>query len=42
MDDLIEDMNNIADVNFDDFYAQEINYDTNFTKKELEKNFRLL
>jgi hypothetical protein len=37
MDDLIEDMNNIADVNFDDFYAQEINYDTNFTKKELEK-----
>jgi len=42
MDDLIEDMNNIDDLtlfdaNFDDFYAQEINYDTNFTKKELEK-----
>ena len=42
INDLIEDMNNIVDssfndVNFDDFYAQEINYDTNFTKKELEK-----
>jgi hypothetical protein len=47
MNDLIEDINNMDDViysmsNIDvsylgDFYAQEINYDTNFTKKELEK-----
>ena len=38
INDLMEDINNMEDmVNLDDFYAQEINYDTNFTKKELEK-----
>ena len=49
INDLIEDINNIEDINdcfndgfndglnLNDFYAQEINYDTNFTKKELEK-----
>jgi len=49
INDLIEDVDNMTDIdgnfdgnfdgglNLDDFYAQEINYDTNFTKKELEK-----
>ena len=40
IEDLIEDVENVNlddDVDFDDFYAQEINYDTNFTKKDLEK-----
>ena len=45
INDLIEDIDNMTDIgdsfndslNLDDFYAQEINYDTNFTKKELEK-----
>jgi len=43
INDLMEDINDSFNDNFndslnlDDFYAQEINYDTNFTKKELEK-----
>ena len=37
MDDVIFSMSNIDDSYLGDFYAQEINYDTNFTKKELEK-----
>ena len=37
MDDVIYSMSNIDDSYLGDFYAQEINYDTNFTKKELEK-----
>jgi len=49
INDLIEDVDNMTDIdggfdggfdggiNLDDFYTQEINYDTNFTKKELEK-----
>jgi|UniRef100_A0A6C0C0W8 hypothetical protein len=41
-DDLMDDMENIEMSNdftteYDDFYAQEINYDTNYTKKELER-----
>ena len=45
INDLMEDINDSLNFNdnfndsfnLDDFYAQEINYDTNFTKKELEK-----
>lgn len=41
-EDLMNDMENIEMPNdftteYDDFYAQEINYDTNYTKKELER-----
>jgi hypothetical protein len=44
IEDLLNDINDFKlhddindDIDMGDFYAQEINYDTNFTKKELEK-----
>ena len=40
IEDLMTDIENIElndDFNIDDFYSREINYDTNYTKKELEK-----
>ena len=40
IEDLMGDIENIEltnEFNLDDFYAREINYDTNYTKKDLEK-----
>ena len=33
----VDDINLNDDIDMDDFYAQEINYDTNFTRKDLDK-----